>query len=75
MPTKTKTELEAEIRDLKAQLDAKHKEELFDEGATQIHNLYKSFVKAGFTEEQAWVLTRDAVNNANIGTKSNKSIF
>ena len=72
MATKTKAELEAEIKDLKTQLDAKKKEGQYDDTATELHNMYQSFVKAGFTEEQSWELTKTIINN---GTKPKHSIF
>lgn len=74
MPTqnKTKAELEAEIKDPKAQLDAKSAEEKYDDCAKDLHNMYISYIKAGFTEEQAWELTKTIVTN---GTAPKHSIF
>ena len=74
MPTqnKTKAELEAEIKDLKAQLVAKSAEEQYDNCARDLHNMYTSYIKAGFTEEQAWELTKTIVTN---GTAPKHSIF
>ncbi len=72
MATKTKAELEAELREVKRLLDAKTKEEKHDDCAKEIRNLYNSFVKAGFTESQAWVLTSQIIDNT---TKPKNSIF
>jgi hypothetical protein len=72
MPTKTKAELEAELRELKSLLDAQKKEIKHDDCANEIRNLYNSFVKAGFTEGQAWILTSQIINNT---TKPKNSIF
>ena len=72
MATKTKAELEAELREVKSQLEIKTKEEKNDDCANEIHNLYKSFVKVGFTEDQAWILTSQLVINS---TRPKTSIF
>ena len=72
MKSKTKAELETEIQALKTQLEAKKKEEKHDDCANEIRNLYNSFVKAGFTEDQAMVLTSNIVIN---GAKPRNSIF
>lgn len=72
MPTKTEAELEAEIKNLKGQLKDKRKDKQYDDFATQVATMYKSFVKAGFTEEQAWELTKNIVNNS---TAPQHSIF
>lgn len=71
MPTKTKAELEAEIKDLKGQLDAKTKEEKFNDSAIEIYNMYKSFITAGFDAGQAWELTINIINNST----TKRSIF
>ncbi len=65
MATKTKTELEAEIRALKQQLEEQKQTEEYDKMANNIRNIYTSFVKAGFTEEQAWeyLITITKMNN------------
>lgn len=72
MTNKTKIELEAEIKNLKQQLEDKNKEEKFDAYATELYTMYTAYIKAGFTEEQAWVITETIVNN---GTTSKNSIF
>ena len=76
MPThstsKTKSELVAEIEKLKEQLDKKKEEEKYDDIATDMRNMYNSFVNAGFTEDQAWELVRTVFEN---GTKQKYSKF
>lgn len=47
-----------EMRSLEEQREQALKSEKYDESATELHNLYESYVKAGFTEEQAWELVR-----------------
>lgn len=48
------------------ELTSEVKAEKYDEGATELKNLYDSYVRAGFTEEQAWELVTIMVSN---GTK------
>ena len=72
MPTKTKAELIAEIEALKKQLDAEKEKAQYDDVATKMHNMYTSFVHAGFTEDQAWQLVRITFEN---GTKQTHSKF
>lgn len=50
-----------EMRSLEEQREQALKTERYDEAATEIHNLYNSYVKAGFTEEQAWELVKLAI--------------
>ena len=64
MPIKTKAELESEIKSLKEQLNSQSKKEEFDKCACELHEYYDSCIKAGFSEEQAWEITRTMVNNA-----------
>lgn len=59
-----------EMRALEEKRDEALKEEQYDEAAVELHNMYDSCIKAGFTEEQAWELTKIVVTN---GTK--KGIF
>lgn len=59
-----------EMKALEEKRDEALKEEQYDEAAVELHNMYDSYIKAGFTEEQAWELTKIVVNN---GTK--KGIF
>lgn len=59
-----------EMRSLEEQRETALKTEKYDEAATEIHNMYDSYIKAGFTEAQAWELTLTVFQN---GTK--RSIF
>lgn len=59
-----------EMKALEEKRDEALKEEQYDEAAVELHNMYDSYIKAGFTEEQAWELTKIVVTN---GTK--KGIF
>jgi hypothetical protein len=51
---KTKAELEAEIKELKAQISDQEKVEQCDKAASNLRRMYDSFINAGFTAEQAW---------------------
>lgn len=55
-----------EMRKLEQEREEALKTEKYDEGATELKNLYDSYIRAGFTEEQAWELVRIMVSN---GTK------
>lgn len=55
-----------EMRKLEQEREEALKAEKYDEGATELKNLYDSYVRAGFTEEQAWELVTIMVSN---GTK------
>lgn len=55
-----------EMRSLEEQRENALKAEKYDESAKELHNMYTSYIKAGFTEEQAWALTLTIVQN---GTK------
>ncbi len=59
-----------EVKVLEEQREEALKDEQFDEGAKDIHRMYMSYIKAGFTEEQAWELTTIFFTNA-----TKKSIF
>lgn len=70
MATKTKAQLEQEIEDsrnqidsLKSELEKANRVETKDNAAQELYELYESYNKAGFTEEQAWELTKIIVNN------------
>lgn len=70
MATKTKAQLEQEIKDrhneinsLKSELEKANCVETKDNAAQELYELYESYNKAGFTEEQAWELTKIIVNN------------
>ena len=53
-----------EMRSLEEQRKQALKEEKYDESATELFNIYKSYIKAGFTEEQAWELVTIQLTNA-----------
>lgn len=68
---KTKAELEKEIADsrnqidaLKCELEKANRVESKNESAAELYEMYQSYVTAGFTEEQAWELTKIIINNA-----------
>ena len=68
---KTKTELEKEIADsrnqidaLKCELEKANRVESKNESATELYEMYQSYVTAGFTKEQAWELTKILITNA-----------
>lgn len=70
MATKTKAQLEQEIKDsrnqidsLKSELEKANRVETKDNAAQELYELYESYNKVGFTEEQAWELTKIIVNN------------
>lgn len=62
---KTKAELLREIDELESQLRHAEEKEAITQPAKKLHDLYESFIKVGFTEQQAWVLTLAVVNNQN----------
>lgn len=53
-----------EMKSLEEQREQALKEERHDEAAQELHNMYNSFIKAGFTEEQAWELTKTMFDNS-----------
>lgn len=55
-----------EMRSLEEQRENALKAEKYDESSKELHNMYTSYINAGFTEEQAWALTLTIVQN---GTK------
>lgn len=68
---KTKAELEKEIADSRNQIDAlecdlekANRVESKNKSAAELYEMYQSYVTAGFTEEQAWELTKILINNA-----------
>ena len=68
---KTKAELEKEIADgrnqieaLKCELEKANRVESKNESGAELYEIYQSYVTAGFTEEQAWELTKILINNA-----------
>ena len=64
MSDKTKAQLEQEIKDLKGQLESVSKDEQNDKAAQELRNAYESYIRAGFTDEQAWTLVITLVSNA-----------
>ena len=58
MATKTRAELESEIKALRQQIDNQARDEQFDKSARDIKAVYDSFIRAGFTEEQAWEIVK-----------------
>lgn len=53
-----------EMKALEEQREEALKAERFDEMAVELRNMYDSYIKAGFTEEQAWKLTEIVVTNS-----------
>lgn len=71
MPTKTKNELLEEIKQknkeieaLKADIEKLEKYRKYDEMADEVKAINDSFIRSGFTEQQAFELTRGAVTAA-----------
>mgnify|MGYP000866498244 CR=1 FL=1 len=64
MAQKTKAELEQEIKELKQQLESAKTKESYDNSAKETKAMYDSYVKAGFTEEQAWTIIMTLISNA-----------
>lgn len=52
-----------EIAALEAERELALKEEQFDDTAQDLKRMYDSYVRAGFTESQAWELTTILVKN------------
>ena len=63
MASERQVDIERKIKELRIESQAIAKEEMYDEMATQLHNMYVSFTKAGFTQEQAWELTKTLIKN------------
>lgn len=68
---KTKAELEQEIqckneeiKALKCEMENANRIESKDNAAAELYEMYQSYVKAGFSEEQAWELTKIIINNS-----------
>lgn len=57
-------ELTAQIEELNAKRSEARKAEQYNKTATDLRNLYDSYVAAGFTEEQAWKLIEIVFANA-----------
>lgn len=67
---KTKAELEKEIANsrnqidaLKAELEKANRVESKNNSANELYEMYQSFITAGFTDEQAWELTKIIIDN------------
>ncbi len=70
MANKTKAEFEQEIesnrtyiQSLKCELEKANRVETKDNAAEELYEMYESYVKAGFTAEQALELTKIIINN------------
>lgn len=61
--TKPKKQNE-EIKALEEQREEALKVEKYNDAAVELYKMYDSYIKAGFTEEQAWKLTEILVNNS-----------
>lgn len=55
---------EAEIRELKKETERLKRYEQYDEMTGEIKAIYDSFVRSGFTEEQAFKLLNNAISSA-----------
>ena len=53
-----------EMQALEAEREKALEEEKYDEMAIEIKGIYDSYIKAGFTEEQAWQLLALSMVNA-----------
>lgn len=53
-----------EMRSLEEQREQAIKDEKYDESAKELFNIYQSYIKAGFTEQQAWTLVTIQITNA-----------
>ena len=58
MATNARAELEIEIKALRQQIDKQARDEQLDKTAQDIKAVYDSFIRAGFTEEQAWEIIK-----------------
>lgn len=73
MAVKTKAELgkeicdnQNEIRLLKHELEKANRVEVKNNAATEMYEIYESYIKAGFTTEQAWELTKIIIDNSTV---------
>lgn len=53
-----------EMKALEEQREEALKVEKYNDVAVELYKMYDSYIKAGFTEEQAWKLTEILVNNS-----------
>ena len=58
MTTKTRTELENGIKAFLQLVESAPRDNQFDESARDLKAAYDCFVRAGFTEEQAWEIVK-----------------
>lgn len=49
--------LKGQLEDTKKAIKKEQNKEMMKELADHLHDIYKAFLDAGFTEEQAWYLT------------------
>ena len=49
--------LKGQLEDTKKAIKKEQNKEMMEELADHLHDMYKAFLDAGFTEEQAWYLT------------------
>ena len=49
--------LKGQLEDTKKAIKKEQDKEMMKELADHLHDMYKAFLDAGFTEEQAWYLT------------------
>lgn len=63
--SKTKAELEAEIRALRKEPDAQSKQEQYDKMGEDVYGVYQGLVNAGFKEDVALELLKISMTNAN----------
>lgn len=49
--------LKGQLEDTKKAIKKEQNKEMMKELADHLHDMYKAFLDAGFTEEQAWYLT------------------
>ena len=61
---KTKLQLEEEIKSLKQQIEVQSKAEEHDKSAEEIKDVYDAYIRAGFTESQAWEIFMAQVSGA-----------
>ena len=59
---KTKTELIEEINNLKKDLDKLERYRKYEDAANEMKAIHDSFVNAGFTEDQAFMIMITAMN-------------
>lgn len=63
MVTKTKAELEAEIRELKREIEQQKKQEQIREAAITAKNIYEALLEQGFAPDDAMALMIACIKN------------